>query len=215
MRNSRNHPRDKIHGQQQARRHRDELPTESSGRRLRSPRSLQCLFQTRPEARPRLIIEPTATHSRSERPQIFYRASARLAALHMLFDFNAAHQIQLSIHVSVEKHLSIVATHAAPPWRALPRSAICNRLRARASLDITVPKGTPAIPPISLYDKPSNSRSTIASRNSTGRSSSAWRSISLSTLRSRSASGLDRPLSNSGISSSSSSVGLRFCCSQV
>src|SRR5205807_4707473 len=130
------------------------------------------------QARGRFVIKSTAAHSRSKRAQVLDQASTGFAALHMLFDFNAAHQIQLSVDVSVEKDPSIFATHAAPPWRARPTTAFSSRLRARANRDITVPSGIPTIAPISLYDKPSNSRSTIASRNSTGKSSSAWRSKS-------------------------------------
>src|SRR5438552_915480 len=47
------------------------------------------------------------------------------------------------------------------------------RSRARARRDITVPTGMPASSAISLYDRPSNSRSTITSRNSSGNLSNA------------------------------------------
>src|SRR5215469_8450805 len=107
----------------------------------------------------------------------------------MLFYFQAVGDVQLFVDIGGQQAAGVFASHAQPPAFRSP-SARASRPRARANRDITVPTGTPVTAPISLYDSPSSSRSTIASRNSAGNSSIARRSASRSTFSITTASGL-------------------------
>ena len=69
---------------------------------------------------------------------------------------------ELAVGVGLEQQASVVAAHGRPPL--VRTTSSCRALRARASLDITVPSGRPQASAISRYDNPSISRSTIISR---------------------------------------------------
>src|SRR6185503_13617165 len=93
------------------------------------------------------------------------------AFLKMRFQLPSIARRELSIQIGIDLKLHIVVGHRTPLRSA--ESARCNRSRARASRDMTVPSGTPVTSPISLYDIPSSSRRMMTSRNSRGRLSMA------------------------------------------
>src|SRR4029077_6814068 len=68
----------------------------------------------------------------------------------MPLNFQIAHQVEFTINIALDQGLSFCATHLGPPSPLAATMQSRNRARARASRDITVPTGTPAISLISL-----------------------------------------------------------------
>ena len=93
------------------------------------------------------------------------------AFLEMRLQLPSIARRQLSIQIGIDLELHFVVGHRTPLRSA--ENARCNRSRARARRDMTVPSGTPVTSPISLYDIPSSSRRMMTSRNSRGSSSMA------------------------------------------
>src|SRR4051812_20973276 len=88
---------------------------------------------------------------------------AVLTTGNMCFDVAGARHVEFAVDQAMQKHLCFIARHCA--FSSIASHAARNIERARASRDITVPTGTPAISAISLYERSLTSRSTIVSRN--------------------------------------------------
>src|ERR1700688_1841169 len=92
-----------------------------------------------------------------------------------------SYELDRAHHLGSQQH-SVVSVRSSIQ-DSLPRLKLRDsrkRVRPRANRDITVPRETDVTSAISLYDIPSSSRSTSASRNTSGSSSSARRKVSLS-----------------------------------
>src|SRR5690349_12642956 len=132
------------------------------------------LFEISSERRRRPVFQCRITENSSKRPNLAQLFRTSRTALKVRFHFRRAHEIQLVGRVGIEKVSSGFAVHS----KTSPRYAASNSFnlsRARESRDITVPIGTPITAATSLYESPSISRSTTASRNSSGSDSIARR----------------------------------------
>src|SRR5450756_1000196 len=112
----------------------------------------------------------------AKRADRFLPGGAGGTGLQVAFEFQAVDGIKFAIDVGVEQPAEVSAIHTVP----FRLNESCNCRRARARRDMTVPTGTAATSAISLYERPSSSRSTSASRNSSGKVSSAARKAPVS-----------------------------------
>src|SRR5438105_890181 len=133
--------------QNQAGRESDPVPPRGP---WRCRRLAQSGIDTHPEPRRRLAIKSSAVYGGSQRLLILYETRACMATCEMLLDIDAMHQVEFTIDIPGKKSTRIFAVHATPPCARGPARAFSSRERARASLDITVPRGTPVMAPISL-----------------------------------------------------------------
>src|SRR5215469_14689990 len=128
----------------------------------------------------------------AERGQLFVASGT---GCHVRLDVAGVPGIELAVDQRMQHDFRFIAFHdAVPEATAGPRRlveisaafhAARSMARARASRDMTVPTGTPATWAISWYDRLFISRSTIASRNGSGKPAtsrlivavSCWRTI--------------------------------------
>jgi hypothetical protein len=115
-----------------------------------------------PQTRRRVVIMQFTANGFPQALDHLSLRRARGTHLDMRIHCGALNRIRFPVHSSMQQSPHLITSHGRP----LKHSA--RRARARDSLDITVPGGTPVISAISRYDNSSISRSTIASRKSGG-----------------------------------------------
>lgn len=104
----------------------------------------------------------------TERLTLGDSTAAEGASSQMIANLPIGRGVEFAIEIGVDVAVDSLAGHSTPSTLGSAFNSSRSRSRPRAMRDITVPIGTCTTDAISLYDMPSISRRTMASRKSTG-----------------------------------------------